>query len=690
MPLTHAVSIAADPSSQPLLPPQEALEALDLIGEGFFLLDPELHILFMNRSAERLISGDRDSQIGQKFFQAFPIVDRSRLEDVYRRARDASKPVAFQSGAPTGRHYDLLLRAAPPGIHLVVRDITDSQAREEALHSALAAEQVARLSVESAQKESRRRQDADRFVDDASRVLSSSLDYETTLQSLAQLAVPRLADWCVVHVIDESGGLRQLAVEHQDPKLARWARELQRRYPADLEASRGIGPVFRSGKPEVYRDMTDEMLVDVARDQEHLEMLRKVGFTSVMVVPLVARERVLGVISFVSAELGHNYSDEDLKLAQRLAHRAALAVDNALLYRAAQEEISQRARTEEALQESEARYRTLTNAVSQLIWMNDAQGNSVYFNEQWEQYVGVETLESGSVPMMDFVHPDDRDAVVAAREEGMRLGQAYESRCRLLRYDGVWRWHMARVVPIRDRSGKVQSWIGAAMDIHEMQMLMEQLTTRQMEVEQLNEQLRRAMTETHHRVKNNLQIMAAMIDMQVLDADTTVPVNELRRLNRHIRTLAVIHDLLTQKAREDGRAEELSARAMLLQLVPMLQQIAGGKQVESRLDDVHLSSRQATSLALVTNELISNALKHGNERIQVVFDVRDGTASLEVCDDGPGLPPDFDPTAYANTGLELVENLSAWDLDGRAIYSNRPEGGACVRIEFPVGAAQTA
>jgi two-component system, sensor histidine kinase PdtaS len=213
---------------------------------------------------------------------------------------------------------------------------------------------------------------------------------------------------------------------------------------------------------------------------------------------------------------------------------------------------------------------------------------------------------------------------------------------------------------------------------------MEQLTIRQLEVETLNDQLQRAMTETHHRVKNNLQIMAAMIDMQVMDAEFSVPVNELRRLNRHIRTLAVIHDLLTQKAREDGRAEVLSARAVLLQLVPMLQQTAGPKEIDLSSDDVPLTSRQGTSLALVTNELVSNALKHGKTRIQVRFTVQEDRATLEVRDDGPGFPPDFDASAQANTGLELVENLSRWDLDGRAIYSHAPEGGACVRVEFPV------
>jgi PAS domain S-box-containing protein len=671
-----------------LLQLQDALEALDLVSDGCLLIDSEMRVRYINRTAERLLHAERDDLIGRPVRDVCPMLRATPLESLCTRpiqSLDTIQTFETLTESQTGRLYDVHARPSSSGVLITFRDITEHRDREDALQSALASEQVARISAESAEQENRRRLETDRFLAEASRVLSSSLDFETTLRSVARLAVPRLADWCVVHIQDPKAGLRQLVVQHQDPKLIRWARELERRYPADLDSPHGIGRVFKTGDPLIYPTVTDEMLVLMARDPRHLEMLRKVGFTSAMVVPLVSRDRVLGVISFISAEQGYHYSEADLRLAERLAHRAALAMDNSILYRAAQQEIAERARAEDALRETEIRYRTLTNAVSQLIWQNDARGKPVYFNEQWEQYVGVERLADSPIPWTQFVHPDDLPHVLEARSEGLQTGEAYESRCRLLRHDGIWRWHIARVVPMTGDDGNVESWIGAATDIHEMQVLMEQLTVRQMEVEELNEQLSRAMTETHHRVKNNLQIMAAMIDMQVMDADTTVPVNELRRLNRHIRTLAVIHDLLTQKAREDGRAEQLSARAILLQLLPMLQQTAGPQAIDFSADDVPLGSRQGTSLALVTNELVSNALKYGRNRIRVRLSVSNTEAALEVCDDGPGFPADFDPGAQSNTGLELVENLSRWDLDGHAVYTNAPDGGACVRVVFPVG-----
>jgi two-component sensor histidine kinase len=206
------------------------------------------------------------------------------------------------------------------------------------------------------------------------------------------------------------------------------------------------------------------------------------------------------------------------------------------------------------------------------------------------------------------------------------------------------------------------------------------------EIQSLNDQLRRAMTETHHRVKNNLQIMAAMVDMQVLEGSDTVPTTELERLATHIRTLAVIHELLTDGAGHDGRADTISARDILQKLLPRLQHTGGNKEVRFRLDDALLTSRQGTSLALVANELVSNAVKYGESRVDVRFVAESGRAQLVVEDDGAGFGEAFDPALSANTGLELVENLSRWDLGGAARYENRtPEEGrgARVVVEFP-------
>src|ERR687886_67126 len=182
--------------------------------------------------------------------------------------------------------------------------------------------------------ERKRMEEAQRFLSEAGATLSSSLDYRTTLASVARLAVPRLADWCAVDIVEEEGSLERLAVEHEDPQKVQLAHELQERYPPDPEAPQGVAQVVRSGQAQFYPDITDEMLMAGARDAEHLRLMREIGFVSVIFVPLVARGRTLGAITLVSAESGRRYGQAELELAEELARRAALAVDNARLYRA--------------------------------------------------------------------------------------------------------------------------------------------------------------------------------------------------------------------------------------------------------------------------------------------------------------------------------------------------------------------
>jgi serine phosphatase RsbU (regulator of sigma subunit) len=169
------------------------------------------------------------------------------------------------------------------------------------------------------------------FLSEASAELASSLDYETTLVNVAKLAVPAFADWCAIDLV-EDGRLNRLAVEHVDPAKVQLARALEERYPADPEAPSGAWNVMRTGQSQLVREITDAMLVAGARDAEHLRVARDLQLRSALMVPLVARGRVLGVVSWVSTESDRLYEAGDLALAEDLAKRAAVAIDNAELY----------------------------------------------------------------------------------------------------------------------------------------------------------------------------------------------------------------------------------------------------------------------------------------------------------------------------------------------------------------------
>ena len=183
----------------------------------------------------------------------------------------------------------------------------------------------------------KRTEQAQRFLAEATDILNRSLDVDATLSSFAHLAVPTLADWCVIHRRGADGAIEPTIVAHADPTKVRWAEELGHRWPPNQGDEAGIAHVLSSGVSELYPEITDEMVVAAARDEEHLASMRSLGMTAAMTVPIPGREGVFGTMTFVSAESSRKYDEQDLELVQELAQRAGFAVENARLFGEAEE-----------------------------------------------------------------------------------------------------------------------------------------------------------------------------------------------------------------------------------------------------------------------------------------------------------------------------------------------------------------
>ena len=169
------------------------------------------------------------------------------------------------------------------------------------------------------------------FLVEASEELASSLDYESTLKQVAWLAVPDLADWCSIS-LEQDGVLRTLAVAHSDPAKVALAKALQERYPSDPDSPNGPYQVLRTGESQLVPEVTEEMLAEAAMDAEQLELIRELNLFSALTVPLKARGRVFGVITWVNGEDGRRFGPDDVAFGEDLARRAAIAIDNALLH----------------------------------------------------------------------------------------------------------------------------------------------------------------------------------------------------------------------------------------------------------------------------------------------------------------------------------------------------------------------
>jgi GAF domain-containing protein len=251
------------------------------------------------------------------------------LPDIQRGERTIVVLPLRAGGRTTGAIHLSFPGAVPPDrTELDVLDVmvdTCAQAFERIEASVVARRQTARLE----------------FLAEASIELASSLDLEATVNRVARLAVPTFADWCAIDVVRD-GRVRRLAVAHVDPRKVEMAVALQERWPPDPASPTGAYAVARSGRPELFARITDEMLVAACRDPEQLSLARELQMRSALSVPLLVRGRVTGVLTWVSTDEHRLYGEDDVRFAEHLARRAATAIDNAELYsetRAAAEQL---------------------------------------------------------------------------------------------------------------------------------------------------------------------------------------------------------------------------------------------------------------------------------------------------------------------------------------------------------------
>jgi signal transduction histidine kinase/DNA-binding response OmpR family regulator len=223
----------------------------------------------------------------------------------------------------------------------IERELREAESRrvhrrvEEERVQLLILEQAARAEAEAARAKAEAAERRAAFIAEASTILASSLDYEATLGAVARLAVPEFADYCVVDLLEGDQSLRRVAAVHRDPAKAELARKLARQRPPDLNGPHPIATALRTGQPQLLPELPDARLAALASTPEHLAILRQLASGSLLSVPLVARGRTLGVLTFVAAESGRRYGPVDQALAVDLARRAALSIDNARLYQEA-------------------------------------------------------------------------------------------------------------------------------------------------------------------------------------------------------------------------------------------------------------------------------------------------------------------------------------------------------------------
>jgi serine phosphatase RsbU (regulator of sigma subunit) len=221
-----------------------------------------------------------------------------------------------------GRTYGLLALTFPPD--------TFTAAEDGFLHSLAGALTSAVVRAEELQDQDAATQRT-ALLAEASMTLSRSLDLDTTVAEVGRLLVPRFADWCSLQLLRD-GQLETLAVQHRDPETTEWARSVTSAFPTRMDAPTGAPNVVRTGRSEIYPFIPAELVEATAVSEEHLALLRRLGFTSAIVAPLTGRDGVVGAVTLIHAESGRRYSDADLAFLEEMSDRVALALDTAATF----------------------------------------------------------------------------------------------------------------------------------------------------------------------------------------------------------------------------------------------------------------------------------------------------------------------------------------------------------------------
>jgi PAS domain S-box-containing protein len=507
----------------------------------------------------------------------------------------------------------------------------------------------------------KRAEEAQRFLVEAGAALAGSLDYRKTLAAVARLAVPRIADWARVDVI-EDGRLRTLAVEHVDPKKLELAFELARRYPERPDAPQGPPHVLQTGESELATEISEEQLAELATDDLHLGLVRELGFQSYMCVPLVTHGRVLGVISFVSAESGRRFGRDDLALAEELARRGGTAVENAQLYR----EVEERAEAARVLE-----------TVGDGVFLVDGEGIVRLWNRAAEQITGL-----------------GRDAIVGRHLDELLSGWQEISdqvETRPLERDGRERWVSISGVTFDD---------GVVYAFHDI--------TEDLALERMRQDL---VATVSHELRTPL---AAIYGSAVtLDRDDIKLAGDVRTKLLNViveeseRLTAIINDLLLASQLDAGRLEAHIESCDARVLTESVLEAARTHLPEGiRLElgpiaaDVPPVAADESQLRQVLDNLIDNAIKYSpaGGDVQLTVEAADEVVRFAVADSGLGIPAleerrifekfyrlDPDMTGgIGGTGLGLyIAQELVRRVDGRIWVEPNGGQGSVFYVEIP-------
>jgi PAS domain S-box-containing protein len=580
--------------------------------EGIFVADSDGRCTEVNRAGCDLVGASREEVVGRPIADLVPPEDAERLCRIREQLLAGGRPVA--EWRLRRKDGTIVPVEASASIH--------ADGRWQAfLHDI-----TARKKAERAQE----------LLARAWETLASSLDYRETLQRVARLAIDLLGDVCTIDLMEKDGSVRRVVALHADPARAELAEELARLAPVRHFPS-PFWTVVDTRRALLLADFSAEALQGAAQNDEHRRVLEALGIRSVLAVPLISRGHLLAVFIIASCRPDRRYDANDLRLAEDLARRAALAVDNVHLY-----------------QESCFQAAVTANLAEGVQMVCAANSTIVYTNARFEKMFGYGPAELIGRPVHTLnapgeVPPSEKAAQIIGTlsREGRWRGEIEN-----VKKDGTRFWCYASVALFEHPElGPV--WIDVHKDITERKRL-EETNARSLQEKEV------LLKEVHHRVKNNLQVISSLFYLQQQRAEDGQIKSLLNESRSRVQSIALIHEQLYQST----SLAVIDLDDYLRRLIVALRSTygAGRVEIETGAAGVVLDLEHAFPCALLISELVSNALKHAfagrtGKLWARACRAADREIVLDVGDDGAGIPESLDWRNTGSLGLQLVQSL---------------------------------
>ncbi len=495
------------------------------------------------------------------------------------------------------------------------------------------------------------------FLSHASKQLASSLDYKTTINEIARLAVPDIADYCIVHMLEMGGRVERVALRHRDPAKVRLIEQLEAKYPSPPDSPAGWSKVLRTGESNLMPRIPKEIISKIAYNEEHATMLLALEAYSTMSVPIKLHGAMIGAITLTSAESEHTFDEEDLALAEELSFRASIAIENAMLYSQSQNEVRQRARIESELRESEERFRLMADSAPVLVWVTDPNAQSNYYNQTWLDFRGVTFEQELRGDWSEAIHPDDRERAVGTCVNGFDLRKPFTMEFRLRRHDGEYRWMLDTGIPRFGKDNEFLGFIGSCVDITDRKEIESELIKARDLAEQANNAKDQFLAVLSHELRTPLTPVLNIL--QILQEDSSIPDDmrsfieiAIHNVNLEAR---IVNDLLRITEISAGKLQlnkvAVEIHELVHKVIPVASKALQDKHIELLLElkatESHVAADEVRLHQVLAN-LLENALKFTPEHGKIAISTwnRGDSIAVSVSDTGIGIRQELLPVIF--------------------------------------------